>query len=198
MWDWDRIGRPGAATMGLTGAAGVYIRYGSSVPRGSGGYTVYRPEHWALADTDLYYGDVFGAAPVCVAAFEVDGVDYTFRKGLPYATGADGAPENLEILAMAPAVLGASDDWAGEVPLGGPLDDVGGLLAALYGDAIPEHLRDNPRGSSMIATFTRGNGQVLTAGTTEWVNGLALADPYTEQITRNVLDRFIGDNNADR
>ncbi|RAC13237.1 hypothetical protein DN539_32360, partial [Burkholderia multivorans] len=63
-WDAPEIGRPGAETMGLTGLGGAYIRYGSAVPRGSGGYTVYRENHWALTGTDLYYGDVFGQAPL--------------------------------------------------------------------------------------------------------------------------------------
>lgn len=72
-WDWPPIGRPGAATMGLTGLAGIYNRYGPTTPRSSGGFTVYRPDHWALEGSDLYYGDVFGGLPVCVAAFEMEG-----------------------------------------------------------------------------------------------------------------------------
>ena len=99
--------------------AGVYNRYGATTPRSSGGFTVYRPDHWALNGTDLYYGDNFGIAPICVAGFEMDGVDFTFRKGQPYATGVDGAPEDLEIIAMAPAVSGSRDKWNGKVPIGG-------------------------------------------------------------------------------
>lgn len=190
MWDWDEIGRPGAATMGLTGVQGSYIRYGSAAPRASGGFTVYREDHWAFEGTDLQYGDEFGGAPVCVAAFEVDGADYTFRRGLPYPTHADGTPATLEILAMTPAVAGQRDRWEGSVPLGAPLDEAQGLVRALYGDNPPEHLRDLYRGSAMIATFTRNGGQVFTAGSTEWVNGLIHHDPFTERITRNVLARF--------
>jgi hypothetical protein len=192
MWDWDRIGRPGARTVGLTGIQGSYIRYGTAVPRGSGGFTVYRPEHWAFAETGLFYGDVFGAAPVCIAAFEVDGVDYTFRRGLPFPTHADGAPTTLEILAMAPAVAGQHDLWNGAVALGAPISEAQGLVAAIYGDDPPEHMRDLHRGSAMIATFTRGEGQVFTAGTTEWVSGLIAHDLFTERITKTVLDRFCG------
>ncbi|MFK0007802.1 N,N-dimethylformamidase beta subunit family domain-containing protein [Paenarthrobacter sp. NPDC090520] len=190
MWDWKPIGRPGAATMGLSGAAGSYIRYGSASPRASGGFTVYRPEHWIFESTDLYYGDVFGAAPICVAAFEVDGVDYTFRKGLPYATGEGGAPENLEILAMTPAVFGAEDRWSGTVPIGAPLEEATALLEEAYDGNPPEYQTDTVRGAAMIAAFVRGKGEVLTAGSTEWVNGLIHRDPFTEQITRNVLNRF--------
>ena len=171
--------------------SGAYARYGSTTPRGSGGYTVYRPEHWALADTDLYYGDVFGAAPVCVAAFEVDGVDYTFRHGLPYATGTDGAPADLEIVAMTPAVLGETDRWAGEVPIGAPIAEVQDLLRAVWGDDVPERFSTG-YGAGMVATFRRGAGEVFNAGTTEWVSGLIHHDPFTEQITHNVLRRFTG------
>ena len=60
-WDSPEVARPGAWTMGLTGMAGVYNRYGATTPRSSGGFTVYRPDHWALNGTDLYYGDNFGS-----------------------------------------------------------------------------------------------------------------------------------------
>lgn len=196
MWDWDEIGRPGAQTVGLSGVQGSYIRYGSAVPRASGGFTVYREGHWIFEGTDLQYGDVFGQAPVCIAAFEVDGADYTFRRGLPYPTHADGAPEGLEILAMTPAVAGQVDQWDGRVPLGAPAVESQELVAALYGGEPPEHLRDLHRGSAMIAAFERGRGRVLTAGTTEWVNGLIHREPFTERITENVLRRFAPTMNA--
>lgn len=188
-WDAPAIGRPGGATMGLSGMSGVYNRYGAAVPRSSGGYTLYRPDHWAFAGTDLYYGDIFGGAPVCIAAFELDGVDYTFRNGLPYPTHTDGAPESLQILAMTPAVAGESDRWNGEVPLGAPAAEVAGLLAAVWGENVPEYLASG-YGAGMVATFKRGQGEVFNAGSTEWVSGLIHHDPFTERITHNVLRRF--------
>lgn len=191
-WDAPFIGRPGAATMGLTGLAGCYNRYGATTPRSSGGYTVYRPRHWVFEDTDLYYGDVFGAAPICVAAFELDGVDYTFRRGLPYPTHSDGAPENLEILAMAPAVAGEIDKWNGAVPIGAPIDEVVGILRGMFGDELPDRFQGEFYGAGMMATFERGAGSVFNAGTTEWVSGLIHADPFTQKITHNVLRRFGG------
>lgn len=190
-WDWIPIGRPGAKTMGLTGLAGIYNRYGATTPRSSGGFTVYRPHHWALADSDLYYGDTFGGIPVGVASFEMDGVDYTFRKGLPYPTGADGAPDNLEIIAMAPCVHYAHDVWNGTVPIGSPFEDTHGILQAMY-EEPPEHLRDAEYGAGMVASFTKGEGEVFNAGSCEWVNGLAEREWFTERITRTVLDRFSG------
>lgn len=191
-WDSPQVGRPGTSTMGLTGIAGCYNRYGSTTPRSSGGFTVYRPGHWAFTNTDLYYGDQFGTAPTCIAAFELDGVEYTFRRGLPYPTHEDGAPDSLEILAMAPAVVGADDRWEGQVPLGAPTWEFDDLLEAVYGDTPPAHLKNKRYGSGMVATFKRGAGEVFNAGSCEWVNGLIQHDIFTETITRNVLDRFIG------
>jgi hypothetical protein len=189
IWDAHSVNRPGAHTIGLTGMAGSYSRYGAAVPRSSGSYTVYRPEHWAFAGTDLYYGDLFGGAPICVAAFELDAVQYTFRRGLPYPTFEDGAPETLEILAMAPAVMGEQDRWGGEIPLGGSELELRELLAEL-GPDTPPFLSETPYGAGMVATFTRGRGIVFNAGSTEWVNGLTHRDPFTERITRNVLDNL--------
>ncbi len=42
----------------------------------------------------------------------------------------------------------------------------------------------------MIVHMTRGKGEVVTAGTCEWIMGLKLNDVFTQQITRNVLDKF--------
>src|ERR1019366_4494451 len=73
-------------------------------PRGTRGFTVYRPEHWSLADTDLYYGDILGGGAAHVFGYEVDGLDYTMRDVLPYPTFSDGAPASTEIIAMGLAV----------------------------------------------------------------------------------------------
>ncbi len=189
MWDAKLVGRPGAATMGLTATSGAYVRFGTAVPRGSGGYTVYRPEHWALQDTDLYYGDVFGAAPINIAAFEVDGAQYTIRRGLPYPTQEDGAPETLEIVALTPAVYGETDRWDRTIALASPPGEWPRLLDEL-GKHAPDYMREAQYGAAMIATFTHGQGAVLNTGSTEWVNGLAQHDPYTQQITHNALQRF--------
>ena len=43
-----RIGRPEAAMTGLSFSRGGYSRYGLGVPRASGAYTVWRPDHWAF------------------------------------------------------------------------------------------------------------------------------------------------------
>jgi hypothetical protein len=134
---------------------------------------------------------VFGGDEACIVSFEVDGVDYTFRKGLPYPTGQDGAPDSLQILAMAPAVIGEIDRWDGQVPLGAPEREAIGLMAALYDGNPPEYRREARYGAAMIGVLTRGAGTVFNAGTCEWVSGLIHHDPYTESITHNVLRRFL-------
>jgi hypothetical protein len=187
-WDARCIGRPAAATMGLTGAAGIYSRFGAVMPRASGGYTVYRPEHWVFSGTDLYYGDVFGGAPARIASYEVDGVDYTFRDGLPYPTFKDAAPADLEILAMVPAARGELKRHEGL--LNAPLPEVESLMRRVppFYELPPGGIE---RGAGMIAIFESGAGTVFNAGCSEWISGLLQRDFYVEQITHNVLNRFL-------
>jgi hypothetical protein len=189
-WDDPLIRRPAALTMGSTGARGIYVRSFAAAPRSSGGYTVYRPRHWAFADCDLYYGDQLGAA-ANVFAYEVDGLDYTVTDGLPYATGADGiAPETVEILAMGLASMEEDHANRGTVLWGGR-SELEYKAQLLYGDTSPQSLERASRGNGMMVEYQRGNGVVLNSGSCEWVNGLIRRDPFVEQITRNVLDRFL-------
>ena len=95
-WDHPFVGRPATATMGLTGSAGVYAGWSRCAAHGSGGFAIYRPEHWSVKDSGLGYGDVLGAASK-IFAYEVDGIDYTMTHGLPfireYFMGKPGAPQ---------------------------------------------------------------------------------------------------------
>jgi hypothetical protein len=133
-----------------------------------------------------------GGSPAYIASYEVDGVNYTFRNGLPYPTCDDGAPASLEIIGMCPAVAYEEDRFQGTVPLGDPPASLSGL------PELPEGLRSEydadgrrPRyGSGMMVTFTRGRGAVFNAGASQWVAGLIHGDWFVERITRNVLDRF--------
>lgn len=45
-------------------------------------------------------------------------------------------------------------------------------------------------GSAMIVTMTHGRGMVFDAGTSSWINCLEGHDFFTEQITRNVLNKL--------
>ena len=189
LWEHPKINRPGAQTFGLTGARGVYAGLGGLAPRNSGGFTVFRPQHWVFEDTDLYYGDTFGT-DVALHAYEVDGISYTFRDGLPYPTGEDGAPDNLEILAMGFATLVEEDHGHKGTHLYAGDGDVQLMALTLYGNNDEDSMGKSSRGAGMIASFSRGKGQVVNAGTCEWVNGLRLGNPFAEQITHNVLRRF--------
>lgn len=190
VWEARSVGRPGASTMGLSGMGGVMTRYGVCAPRSSGGFTIYRPHHWAFEGTDLYYGDLLGAAPTFLAAFEVDAVEFTFRRGLPYPTFEDGAPETLEILAVCPAVRGEEDRFGGMVSLGSPEAEMADLTEAL-GDELPDYIHEGGMlGAGMIATFRRGKGEVFNGGSTEWPYALSVRDPQVCRIVKNVLDRF--------
>jgi N,N-dimethylformamidase beta subunit-like, C-terminal len=189
LWDAPQTTRPGAQTFGLSGTFGLYAGWGGCAPRGAGGFTIYRPDHWVFEGTDLYYGDVLGA-PSRIFGYEVDGVDYVIKDGLPFATGSDGAPDNLNILGMGIATVFEADH-GGENTLFIGADDTRFVATARYGKATPETMERCKRGSGMIALFDRGQGNVFTAGTCEWVAGLIDHDPQVEKVTRNVLDRFL-------
>ena len=110
------VGRPAVATMGLTGAMGVYAGWSRCAAHGAGGFAIYRPGHWSLRDTGLGYGDVLGAAAK-IFGYEVDGVDCGMKHGLPFAEdgGLRGA---LDIVGLSPATtllslsLKPKDLWA--------------------------------------------------------------------------------------
>ena len=189
-WESGAVDWPGASTVGVNGCHGMYGSWGGFAPRGSRGFTVYRPDHWAFGGTDLRYADVFGAE-ANIFGYEVDGLDYTFAKGLPYPVPAPGVPDGIEILAMSPAVL-AEHEHAGPGRRYYIRDSDLEALVGLAGDP-PEQARETYRyGAGMVTSMTRGAGQVLCAGSCEWVMGLTRRDPFTEQITRNTLDRFGG------
>ena len=93
---------------------------------------------------------------------------------------------------MAPAVTaeGRSDGegfryYVGDV-------DLEKLVKGMTGGAAAEDLDRFRYGSAVMVHMTRGNGEVLTAATCDWVMGLTRRDPYVERITRNILGRFGG------
>lgn len=188
-WEDRRVGRPGALTFGLNAINGIYVGVGGFNPRHCMGYTVYRPEHWVFAGTDLYFGDTFGSS-ARIFAYEVDGVDFDFEHGRPHPTGRDGAPSTLQILAM-----GASSNLEEDHGNAGTrlyVADGDLRYAASAKDGDDARLEQHRYGAGMLAAFTRGQGEVVNAGSVEWVNGLRLREPVTERITRNILDRFSG------
>ena len=188
-WEAPEVGRPGTSTFGLNAMAGVYAGWGGCIPRGVRGFPIYRPDHWAFRNTGLYYGDVLGQESH-IYGYEVDGLDFTMKRGLPYPTGEGNPPEGIQILGLGMASL---VEESADVPPGW-LNDEDAVFTAetLYGEATPEAMDKVKRGNGMIVNFPKGKGEVFHAGTCEWVAGLLRRDAMVEQVTRNVLDRYLG------
>jgi hypothetical protein len=188
MWSDPLIGRPENGLTGVSFTRGGYLREGYGVPRGSGGYTVWRPEHWIFDGTDLRYGDLLGARHV-VAGYEADGCELALVDGLPVATGRDGTPPGFEVLASSPAHLWVQEDKPGGLRLLGGTGDLEWVCRRLLGADTAENRRRLAHGNAVLGSFTRG-GTTFTTGCTDWACGLVGGDEAVERITRNVIDRL--------
>ncbi|MCB1501529.1 MAG: DUF4350 domain-containing protein [Bauldia sp.] len=194
IWSDPLIGRPENLTTGLSFCRGGYVRFGSCVPRSSGAYTIHRPDHWAFEGTGLRYGDALGLGSHIVG-YEVDGCDLALVDGLPRPTGIDGTPENMEVLATAPAHLISNGPAGNEtiVPLSFDPDAIGDLeftATTLFGEATPAATARLARGHAVMGCFRHpGGGTVFNAGTADWAYGLD-ADALVQRVTRNVLTRL--------
>ncbi|MDJ0847194.1 MAG: DUF4350 domain-containing protein [Myxococcota bacterium] len=182
VWSDPLVGRPETQMTGLSFSRAGYARAGYALSRSRAGYTVYRPEHWCLAGTDLFYGDSLGDE-FALCAYETDGCAFRFEGGLPVPTGEGGTPEDFEIVGLAPATLGEPDPTPGPGLLG--RHDAEFVAARLFAGDVERALR----GHAAFGSFRRGRGEVFSAGTTEWAWGLAAGDPFIDRITRNVLAR---------
>ena len=157
------IDRPPVTTFGANGLRGVYSRMGGLSPRGAGGFIVYRPEHWAFAGADIYYADVLGG-DIPLVGYETDGMDYTFRSGLPYPTGADGAPEGLEILALTPVTLEEQDHGQAGNLISIADGDLSFAAEAIHGEDTPENRNKLRYGSAAITSMPKGRGRGVLRG----------------------------------
>jgi len=193
-WEGPQLGWNGAETMGLNALRGLFANVGHLAPRQGGGFTVYRPEHWALQGTDLCYGDQFGGE-ANIFGYEVDGLDYVIRDGIPEPTYKDGAMPGTEIIAMGLASNAevkhgnkGSAYFYGDTGLS--FEDMGWMAKIRYGEDSDEARAAAARGNGMMISCKRGEGQIFAAGSCEWVAGLKLNDTDTTIITRNVLEQF--------
>jgi N,N-dimethylformamidase beta subunit-like protein len=189
-WEASETGRPGALTFGLNATNGLYAGWGACAPRGVRGFPVYRPEHWAFAGTGLCYGDLLGAEGHAFG-YEVDGIDYLIRGGLPEPTETSGAPAGLQILALG---LSSLMEERMDVPFGDRFlsdDDAKFVAEILIGDAGDAAVNRVKRGAGMIVNFTRGRGEVFHAGSCEWVAALLRRDRMIERVTENVITRYL-------
>lgn len=188
LWSHRNFQRPEATITGLTFIFGGYHRLGMCAARGQGGYTIYDDKHWALADTDLFYGDIM-AGDVPLLGYENDGCRFAFGDdGLPKPVPMLGVPDNLEIIGIAPCAFGEDPDNPYRPII--PPENLEVIARDVFED---DSLADNPvliRGHAVMASFKRGAGEVFNCGTTEWAHALKAGDPYVMQITRNVLTRF--------
>lgn len=185
-WDHPQVARPAVATMGLTGAMGVYAGWSRCAAHGAGGFTIYRPDHWSVRDTGLGYGDLLGAG-ARIFGYEVDGIDYTMTHGLPFPADGAGLQGDLTIVALSPATTLAHstgpDDADGFIGT----EDAEEVAAKVYGSTDAEALGRASRGNGCMAEYRRGRGAVFNAASCEWVAGLIARDRVVEQVTRRLL-----------
>jgi hypothetical protein len=139
-----------------------------------------------MAGTGLGYGDVLGAQSK-IFAYEVDGIDYEIRKGLPYPTADTGLQGDLTIVALSLATTLAHhtgrhdrDHFIGTL-------DAEEVAQTIYGSVTPETLGLASRGNGCMAEYRRGRGAVFNAASCEWVAGLIARERPVEVVTRNIL-----------
>lgn len=189
-WEAAETGRPAAETFGLNALRGLYVGWGGCAPRGVRGFPVYRPEHWAFTGTGIYYGDLLGADGHAFG-YEVDGLDYVIRGGLPEPEEGSGAPDGLQILALGMSSL---KEESADIPADDQfLSDADAKFVAdtLIGDNDEAAVERIKRGCGMIVNFPRGKGEVFHAGSCEWVAALKRGDRMIERVTANVLNRYL-------
>jgi hypothetical protein len=194
MWCDPVVGRPETAVLGAGSAYGLYSRFGAATPRGSGGFTVYRNDHWMFAGTGLRYGDVLGADHG-VVGYETVGCRLAFDElQLPVAAGGDGTPDDIEVVAFTPSSNLAMGEYPASIAA---LDDQGDLefiATRLYGGVDAVSLARARHGNAVMLTcrpFGERGGEVVTIGSTDWVFGLP-GDPLVARVTRNVIDHCVG------
>ena len=190
LWSDPVVGRPESAFLGASSVGGLYARFGMATPRASGGYTVFRDDHWMLDGTALRYGDQLGADDG-VVGYETVGCRLAFDEfQLPVSAGGDGAPAGIEVVAWAPS----SNLRYGEYPKSiTALDDQGDLefiAERIHGRADEDTMARIRHGNSVMLAHRpyAGGGEVVTVGSTDWVFGLA--DPCVARVTANVLARL--------
>ena len=185
MWSDPLVGRPENGMTGVSFTRGGYAHM-PNAPAGSGGYTVWRPDHWAFDSLAHRAGDLLGA-PGIVVGYECDGCELALRDGLPVPTGRDGTPADFTVLATAPARL-----WeTSEAPTmhDSYIGELNWVAERLGGGDTPENRARFEHGRAVLGTYRRGRGEVFTTGCTDWAYGLGEDDVAT--VTTNVLRRFV-------
>lgn len=188
MWCDPLVGRPEWWFLGAGSAYGLYSRFGQATPRASGGFTVYRDDHWMFEGTGLRYGDQLGALHGAVG-YETVGCRLGFDEfGLPISVQADRPPE-LEVVAFAPASSLGAGEYPASVAASADQCDLEFVAERLYGGTDAASLARVRHGNAVMLTCRpSSSGTVVTIGSTDWV--FALDDPAVDRVTRNVLQRL--------
>ena len=185
MWSDPLVGRPESEMTGVSFTRGGYAHM-PNAPQGTGGYTVWRPEHWVFEGVDLRAGDVIGAEGI-VVGYECDGCELALVDGRPVPTGSGGTPKDLTVLATAPAHLWETHEGAAGLP-DSYIGELNWVATRLGGSDTAENRARFAHGNAVMGHFARGAGEVFTTGCTDWAFGLG--DPQVARVTRNVLRRF--------
>jgi hypothetical protein len=198
MWADPIVDRPEWSFLGAGSRWGLYNRFGQATPRGSGAYTVYRDDHWMLADTGLRYGDLLGAKHG-VVGYETVGCPIDLDEfQLPIPRQIPGAPpiERTEIVALTPSSNIGVGEYPASISALSDQGDIEFIASRFYGRVDADSLARCRYGNSVMLVTRpfldeRGKGgEVMVIGSTDWVFGLA-DDPVVAQVTRNVLDRHL-------
>lgn len=188
MWCDPKVGRPEWLFLGAGSAFGLYSRFGRATPRASGGFTVYRDDHWLFAGTGLRYGDQLGAAHGAVG-YETLGVRLGLDEyGLPVAVHHDAAADT-EVVAFAPASNLGEGEYPASVAASADQCDLEFVAERVYGDTSADSIARVRHGNAVMLTCRpfAGGGEVVTIGSTDWV--YALDDPSVARVTHNVVER---------
>ena len=66
------------------------------------------------------------------------------------------------------------------------------VASVLTGRKDAKAIEATKRGCGMIVNFPKGRGEVFHAGSSDWIIGLTRKDDMVAQVTRNVLNRYLG------
>ena len=125
-------------------------------------------------------------ARASILGYEVDGVDYGMKHGLPYAD--DPALQgDLQIEGLSPATTLSHHTCPADRDLF--IGHLGAVHTArvIYGRVDTETMGRAARGNGCMVEYRRGRGAVFNAGSCEWVNGLIRQEPTVKRVTRRVL-----------
>jgi hypothetical protein len=192
MWADPVVGNPEWKFLGAGSAYGLYSRFGLSMPRGAGAFTVYRHDHWMLEGTGLGYGELLGRDDG-VVGYETVGTRITLDEyQLPIPRGGDGTPDDTVIVAYTPSTNLGMGDYPASIAALSDQGDLEFIASRVFGGLDPGSLAKARYGNSvMLVTrpFGEAGGEVVTIGSTDWIYGLN--DPAVSQVTRNVLSRYV-------